>query len=736
MTGDRSDSAPTLQIDNRLLLGAVILALAWFVGTTFLTESACLAYVLLAFLVGFIGEKWSQRPSRRDSLKRPLRLWGTLWRAAVLLLVMIAALVLIFAWRMAEDITETSSLLVLAVDMIAHYGIALLCILWAVWPRQGHVTMMVIALVTVLMAVAGGGVSSSRTAQTAVGLATVIGFVLSAQVILSRQRVASVDERRLTFRSETWPYLLLALSLFLIAASAIVQVIDRALPKVQAEVFAQLKDRFESPDSESSWAGGGYVSGSRLGSVQQRMLADPKGVALSGYCDNAPGYLRGNVFDSYSQRRWRTRHRWQKHNAYENVFDQYRSRLVRPSGVAAIALEEPVDTQRLRFPMTIDRTGLDNRIFAGTVEIHGQPEKGPQTFLPAATMWIEARGEVMGITPHGLVSQGLDTSQPWVAGVAMSTEHEVLSDNARELMTSIEPSIHDEIAAVAAEVCLGATSPSEKAERIAAYFQNNFLYSLAYVSVPRGIDPVVYFLQTKHPAHCELFATASTLMMRAQGVPARYVSGYVMDELDESKEFYVARNRDAHTWVEYYDDRQQRWVSLESTPGRLYKTLSMIHRESAEDHAGGSREGEPFVAMSWLRDQWGRFAALRTTDVLATLFNVLQLPMLLGLVLWLWWRRHRDRGDAQVAALAGARRAMDRRLRRRGWTRRRSETLHQFADRLDAFSDDSGSEKARRMQAEFAHAAQWYREHAVALYRQSPNSANHHGYAGEGAIIE
>lgn len=720
MSTNISQSSRSLRLDNRAVLGTLILALAWFVGTTFVTGYACLAYTVAAMLLGYAGEKWTlRRATLPGSGKLQRSLWGELWRAGILLFVMLGALVLIFMWRIDDRLRDTSSLLLLAVDTVAHYGISLLCILWAVWPRQGHATMMLIALVTVLMTVAGGGVSNSLAAQTAVGLVVVIGFVLAAQVIVVPRRFVTTanDERRLKFPSESWPYLLLTVSLFLIATSMLVHVTDRFLPNVQAQVFAQLRDRFESTDSAVSWAGGGYVSGGRLGSVQQRMLTDPTGVALRGYCDSIPGYLRGNVFDSYEGRRWRSNRRWLERDQQGEVVATHRARLVPSSGAASVPLHQPTDQARARFALGLGNADTQDRVFAGSVEIHGQPRKGPQTFLPAAAMWVEGRADLIGITPDGLIHQGLDTEQPWVGGVAMTTERELMTEETRDLLIAVSPTVRTEITNAAAEVCRGATSPQEKAERIAAYFQNSFIYSLTLPSIPRGVDPLVHFLSTKHAAHCEFFASASTLMMRTQGVPARYVTGYVMDEVEESQNSYVARNRNAHAWVEYYDDGQQRWLALESTPGRQYQTLDSVQPEVASGAGGRPSDSTQSVAMGWLRKHWGTFRSLRVTDALAAGFRVVQLPLLVGLVAWLWWRKREPRGDARAVALAAARRVMDRRLRRWGWTRRNNETLHQFADRLESIVVSSGSEKAILQQAELACAAQWYREHAIALYR-------------------
>ncbi len=714
-----------VRVDNRFVLGALIFALAWFVGFTFRTQSICTLGFLLAILGGMIGDKWRRRyVTSAGVVQRGI--WGVLWRGMSMLVLIIGSLWVVFMWRMAHQVSESASLLLLTVDMIAHYGIAVLCILWSIWPQRGHVLMLLVALIVIVMTVAGGGVSTSLTAQTAVGLATVVGFVFAAQIILARQRhhVGSFDDGRLYFRSEVWPYALLILSVVLIGASTLVQVTDSLLPSVQAEVFAQLKDRFETADSSVPVSSGGYVSGSYLGNVQQIMLSDPNGLALRGYCAGVPGYLRGNVFDDYSQRNWKTRRRWLETDNNGQVRNLYRVKSSRPLSVARVPLKKPANRSRSRFSLSL--WGADDvpRKFVGSVEIHGEPGKGTIIFLPATTMWMEARADTIGITSHGLVERGVDSSQPWVAGVAISPQRERLTAGELSLLTSVDPILADEIEKVADVVCRGADSPTAKVRRIADYFQKNYRYTLATESPPQGVDPIVHFLKTQHPAHCELFASAVALMLRTQGVPSRYVTGYVMDELSDSEDYYLARNRDAHAWVEYYDDQQQTWVSLESTPGREYQTLE-IDNGTAQTTLADQRALElESATLGWLRRLWGSIVSLRVTDALSIVFRILQMPLLIGLVLWLWWRKRQIGGDAEAVALAAARRTMDRRMRRRGWNRRPSETLHQFADRLEQPAGKPDSEKERQKLAERAAAAQWYRVHAVELFRKSVAPAN------------
>ncbi len=81
-----------------------------------------------------------------------------------------------------------------------------------------------------------------------------------------------------------------------------------------------------------------------------------------------------------------------------------------------------------------------------------------------------------------------------------------------------------------------------------------FQYSLTGQDRDPNLDPIEDFV-AKHPVgHCEYFATALTLMLRSQGIPARMVSGYKcdQDDWDSLGGYYQVRQFHAHTWVEAY----------------------------------------------------------------------------------------------------------------------------------------------------------------------------------------
>ena len=76
-----------------------------------------------------------------------------------------------------------------------------------------------------------------------------------------------------------------------------------------------------------------------------------------------------------------------------------------------------------------------------------------------------------------------------------------------------------------------------------------------------------WFLEESDTGYCVHFATAATVLLRAAGVPARYVTGYMVS-CEAGKTVTVESDR-AHAWVEYYDDSVRAWLIAEPTPPDL-----------------------------------------------------------------------------------------------------------------------------------------------------------------------
>jgi hypothetical protein len=262
-------------------------------------------------------------------------------------------------------------------------------------------------------------------------------------------------------------------------------------------------------------------------------------------------------------------------------------------------------------------------------------------------------------------------------------------------------------------VCRNAKNPKQKIDAVVAFFQDNFTYGLEEMDLPRGAEPLSHFLLHRPPAHCEFFASGAVTLLRFEGVPCRYVTGYVVAELeDEYGDYWLARNQNAHAWAEAYDDQRQRWFLVEATPGMSVPRETDRETDSlAQSGAVASRDTATLVdPMRWLDGRWlGRrwesISAWATSPVFALVIG----SILTSVV---YWARRRGRSpegavNRRLAQMRRVRAKVDRRLSRRRFTRRQHETLHQFARRLrQASREDEG----------LCGYADWYVEYASELY--------------------
>ena len=100
------------------------------------------------------------------------------------------------------------------------------------------------------------------------------------------------------------------------------------------------------------------------------------------------------------------------------------------------------------------------------------------------------------------------------------------------------------------------------AREVAALVSQTARYSRDPARMPEGQDFCTWFLNEAEEGYCVHYATACTALLRALGVPARYVSGYVTGVTAGVPT--VVNNLQAHAWVEIWAGG--RWVPVEPTP--------------------------------------------------------------------------------------------------------------------------------------------------------------------------
>ncbi len=102
----------------------------------------------------------------------------------------------------------------------------------------------------------------------------------------------------------------------------------------------------------------------------------------------------------------------------------------------------------------------------------------------------------------------------------------------------------------------------DKAVAIERYLKANKQYSLN-VQKPDG-NWADEFLFKMDAGYCTYFATTMVVLLREEGIPARFVTGYTPGQR-VSKDKWVVRGLNAHAWVQvYFPDHG--WVTFDPTP--------------------------------------------------------------------------------------------------------------------------------------------------------------------------
>lgn len=143
-----------------------------------------------------------------------------------------------------------------------------------------------------------------------------------------------------------------------------------------------------------------------------------------------------------------------------------------------------------------------------------------------------------------------------------------------------------------------------KAYQVADWMRENTAYSLELLELPKDGDPVEYFLGTSRLGYCMHYASASVMILREMGVPARYVSGYVAGNYWQDgttgKFESVVKADAAHAWVEIYLEGFG-WIPVEVTKG--YSVLpdgTSIYRQNESGNYQLVHENWQEDAYPWL----------------------------------------------------------------------------------------------------------------------------------------
>jgi transglutaminase-like putative cysteine protease len=175
---------------------------------------------------------------------------------------------------------------------------------------------------------------------------------------------------------------------------------------------------------------------------------------------------------------------------------------------------------------------------------------------------------------------------------------------------------------------------------LALFHEQPFHYTLE--PPPLGHDSVDQFLFTTRRGFCEHYAGAFTFLMRAAGVPARIVTGYLGGEYNELGDYYLITQSDAHAWSEVWLQGRG-WVRIDPTsavaPGRVEAGLSgaVPANEGLPAYLRNRTNWKLYfeVRWDWVNAKWNEWIlgyGPETQQMFLSLFGMADMTrMLLGL---------------------------------------------------------------------------------------------------------
>jgi len=293
--------------------------------------------------------------------------------------------------------------------------------------------------------------------------------------------------------------------------------------------------------------------------------------------------------------------------------------------------------------------------------------------LPAATV---------GVLPTGTLRA---SGTPYLLSMKVTYDEASETDSpiaANDLV--LAPGLEPVLDQVIRDEGLAAVTPAERVLAVRRMFATKFAYSLI-LSDPR--DPakgrgLTDFLLRDRKGHCEYFGTATVLLLRRLGIPARYAVGYSAQDWNERERAFLVRNRHAHAWTTAFVDG--RWIDVDTTPA----TWATNEAQEARSVFGPLMD---WFSWAWdqIVDYWMDHSLPEIAAVVAIVMGAAA-ALVAAVVLWL---RRRPRAVARrpTDKLGRAWRALEARVAKRGAPRSRDETPLAWARRLNA----AGSEPWR-----------------------------------------
>lgn len=245
-----------------------------------------------------------------------------------------------------------------------------------------------------------------------------------------------------------------------------------------------------------------------------------------------PGLLRQASYQTFARNMWVSR---------RSQFDELRSSA---EGTAWHIAEEPEHLSSVSIGAYLPYGKGLLAVPAGTRRVDNLPVDGVYRNHLGALKVLRGP-EVVNFRAHFRPHDFVD-APPEAADVAVPKDQQQLFDD------------------IAGQLALDPERDRAAVEKVRRFFSRGFSYTVNLREPRNKATPLEDFLLRTRSGHCEYYATATVLLLRAAGIPARYATGYAVQEYSEREERYLVRRRHAHAWARVWVNGG--WRDVDTTP--------------------------------------------------------------------------------------------------------------------------------------------------------------------------
>jgi transglutaminase-like putative cysteine protease len=243
----------------------------------------------------------------------------------------------------------------------------------------------------------------------------------------------------------------------------------------------------------------------------------------------------------------------------------------------------------------------------------GRPVRYEITLEPTDRRYLFALDLPQGVPDDATIAEDL----------SLTAQHPVSSLRAYSLSSAapaqFEPDLDPGIRAVALQLPPGfdpralalgrlwrsqTNDDSAIVRRALEMYRAQFSYSLA--APPLGRNSVDEFLFDTRIGFCEHFSSSFTFLMRAAGIPARVVTGYVGGYHNRIGNYLLVRQSDAHAWSEVWL-RGRGWTRVDPTAAVSPEHVYLQASEDSSSGPSGAGLSDLFDVSDWMRRGWNQF---------------------------------------------------------------------------------------------------------------------------------